>query len=234
MSGCRKEDIVVKGHHYTDSLSLLGVLAYKSSVTNTLYRCNDNNWCCSAGGNTTSCCNDPGVDNVLFNVGQTNIANGSAWAPGLTLVPISAVQTSLPTSSQTGLPTSSKSAQSCPTQTVVRDINSPAQNGGITLAEKDRDVDDKTKKVGLAVGFGVGVPLLVALATAIFLLWREKRAHQGLRQQVTSGMGHPVHEVSSDGWKKPNEIYARDERGITEMPTGGEVVSELQANQSAR
>ena len=196
-------------------------------MTNTLYRCTDNNWCCSAGGNTTSCCNDPNVDSVLFNVGHMDITNGSAWAPGLALGPIAAVQTSLPTSS--------KSAQSCPTQTVVRDINSTAQNGGVTLAEKDDDDDDnKTKKVGLAVGFGVGVPLLVALSATIFLLWREKRAHQDLRRQVTSGMGQPVHEVSGHGWNKPNEMYARDDRAIKEMPAGGEIVPELQANESAR
>lgn len=197
-----------------------GISAYKTSVTNTLYRCTDNNWCCSAGGNTTSCCDDPNVGSVLFNVGQTEITNGSAWASGLTLVPIAAVQTSLPTSS--------KSAHSCPTQTVVRDINSTAQSGGVTLAEQDHNDDDQTKKVGLAVGFGVGVPLLVALFAAIFLLWREKRAHQGLRQQVTGGMGQPVHEVSGHGWNKPNEMYARDERAVKEMPAGGEIVPELQ------
>lgn len=204
---------------------LLRVPDYKQTATNTLYRCNDNNWCCSAGGNTTSCCNDPGIGSVQFNVGHADITNGSAFAPGLTLVPIAAVQTSLPTSS--------KSAQTCPTQTVFKDINGTAKTDGETLVGKDHD-NEETKKVGLAVGFGVGAPLLVALSAAIFLLWREKRAHQLLRQQVSGELVQPVDGASRYGWKKPYEMCGQDEQAIKEMPAEGEHVSELQANQSIR
>lgn len=195
--------------------------AYKTSVTNTLYRCNNNNWCCSAGGNTTSCCNDPGIDNVLFNVGQAQISNGSAWVSGLTLVPIAAVQTSLPTSS--------KSAQSFPTQTVFKNINNTDRTNGENQGDGH---DDETKKVGLAVGFGVGVPLLIALSAAMILLWREKRSHQVTRQQLSSGFAQPVLPAQRFGWKNPVEMFARENDVPNEMLA--ENIPELQGERLRR
>lgn len=199
---------------------LFGFPAYKTSVTNTLYRCNDNNWCCSTGGNATSCCNDPGIENFFFNVGQADISNGSAWAPGLTLVPIAAVQTSLPTSSI--------SAQSCPTQTVLKEVNGTTGSDGETQGEMD--YSGETQTVGLAVGLGISVPLLIALSAALFLLWREKRSHQMLRQQLSGELVQPVNAVSGYGRKEPYEIYTRDGQAVKEMPTEGEMIPELQSN----
>ena len=201
-------------------LGFLRYPAYKVSVTNTLYRCNDNNWCCSAGGNITSCCNDPGIG--LFGVGQGDIFNGSAWSPGLALVPIAAVQTSRPTSSI--------SAKSCPTQTVLQKINDTTRSGDETQEKND---DNETKKVGLAVGFGVGGPLLLALSAAIFLLRREKRSHQLLRQQLSGGFVQPGNPAQIYGWKNPYEMCAREEV-VNEMPTQSENVPELHADRSGR
>ena len=190
-----------------------GNQAYRTSVTNTLYRCSNNNWCCSAGGNITSCCNDPGIENVLFKLDGSEISNGSAWASGLTLVPISAVQTtSLPTASML---TQSCPTQSCPPQTVIKESS-------------------ETRKVGLAVGFGTGVPLFIAFSVAVVLLWRERRSSKLLRQQLSSKVDQPVKLAQTHGWKAPSEMPAREAEAIREMPTESGIVPELYANYSRR
>ena len=211
----------------TNRFRFLYFPAYKTRVTNTLYRCNGNNWCCSAGGNITSCCNDPDID--LFNVGQAEIFNGSAWAPGFTLVPVEAVQTRTSTSSG--------SVKSCPTATVFTKINATAASASDQVdGNHDDDDHQDTKKVGLAVGFGIGLPLLVALSSVIFLLWREKRSHQALRQQISGGYPQPVNPNATYGWKKPYEMCAREDE-VREMPTGptgDEIVPELHEGRLGR
>lgn len=115
----------------------------------------------------------------------------------------------------------------------MKEINGTIPSQGEILGEKNRDDDDETKKIGLAVGFGVGAPLLVALLAAIFLLRREKHSHQLLRQQVSHGLVQPVNSVSKYEWNQPYEMHARENPGIKEMPAGGLMIQELQANQSA-
>lgn len=203
----------------TNRFRFLYFLAYKTKVTNTLYRCSNNNWCCSASGNITSCCNDLDID--LFNVGEAEIFNGSAWAPGFTLVSVEALQTRTPTSSG--------SVKSCPTATVFTKINATVSSDSDKVDGHHDDDHQETPKIGLAVGFGIGLPLLVALSSAIFLLWREKRSHQALRQQISSGYPQPVNPNATYEWKKPYEMSPREEevREMATGPTGGEIFPEL-------
>lgn len=145
-------------------------------------------------------------------------------------MPIAAVRTSLPTSSNSAQ-RSSNSAQSCPTQTVLENINNTTRSDGAIQGENN---DGETQKVGLAVGFGVGVPLLIALSAAIFLLWREKRSHQLLRQQLSGGLVQPVNPVVRYGWGKPYEMCPREQQRIEEMPTGSETIPELYEDRLGR
>lgn len=100
------------------------------------------------------------------------IYNGSAWAPGFTLVPVADLQAghtggSFPTGSAlVGGNGTHSAATSCPTGT-----------------SKD------TTKIGLGVGLGMGIPLLAALGAVLFLWSRERRANRELRQGVGQGPG---------------------------------------------
>lgn len=204
-----------KCHRETDYFpvwAFIGNEAYRTSVTNTLYRCSNNYWCCSAGGNITSCCNDFGVENVLFTLGGSEISNGSAWASGLALVPASAMRTSLPTDSKL---TQSCPTQSCPPQPIYNEHS-------------------ETRKAGLAVGFGTGVPLLIAFSVAIVLLRREKRSGKLLRQQLSAEVVQPVISAQVYEWKAPSEMSAREADVVREMPAGSGIVPELYANPSGR
>lgn len=226
--------------------------AYKTPVTNTLYRCNDNNWCCSASGNTTSCCNDPNVD--LFTVGHADIFNGSAWPAGYILESPSAVAAAAASSSsllsllaQTStLIMSASIPTNSPTPTAIDKLNSnDNNNNNETKQLVDGSSGDgnggETRKVGLAMGLGIGIPLLAALLGVTFMLRREKRAHQALRQQVYGGYAH-VHAPalsemanSNGGGKGPYERMTRQEgERVTEMPTEGAAVSELYDDRGGR
>lgn len=132
---------------------------------------------------------------------------------------------------QTSLPTKSGSTKSCPTLTVFTNVTDTARSDDDTQGDKQGENSDETKKVGLAVGFGIGIPLLAALSAVVFLLLREKRSHQALRQQLSGGMVQPVNPKSTYGWKKPYEMCAREEE-VKEMPTGAETIPELHADRS--
>ncbi|KAK3172639.1 hypothetical protein OEA41_005963 [Lepraria neglecta] len=150
--------------------------SFQNSAPNTLFRCSDNEWCCSAGGssgNTTSCCDDP--NGTLFTNAEMNmpalIYNGSAWAPGFTLAPVAALAKQVNPSNATVPAPTGDAGASCSTGTAA-----PSHN-------------DSTK-LGVDVGLGIGIPLLVALGSVLFLLVREKRANRRLQNYVNQTMGH--------------------------------------------
>lgn len=190
---------------------------YESDNVNTLYRCNDNKWCCSLGGNTTSCCNDPNVS--LFPIpqvaGGANIFNGSAFAPGYVLR-----QTTTSTASATGTkPTStSTSGNTCPTiGSSAVPCPAPSSNNG------------DTTKVGVGVGVGIGVPLLAALAAVLFLLSREKQRSREFQQQATvAGQQFP--------WEKPGSAIGTHQRSVHEMPgrLGDDGAKEMLGSEGSR
>ena len=77
----------------------------------TPYRCNNNNWCCSNGGNIISCCNDR---NVALNQipDLALVQNGSAFIANWTMAPnaLLAILTQSGSTKTTGSPVSSSSA----------------------------------------------------------------------------------------------------------------------------
>ncbi|KAL8926509.1 MAG: hypothetical protein Q9172_001761 [Xanthocarpia lactea] len=205
-------------------IRLRSLLDYDSNNVNTLFRCNDNQWCCSRGGNETSCCNDPDV--ISFDVPQVEraarIFNGSAFAPGYALVRTD------------GSTASGAATEPTSTVTINGDTCPTVDGSGVTCpAPSTNDDGDATMRVGVGVGVGIGVPLLFALATTFYALFREKqrslefqkqaavatqqfrRTQQFGREQPDSGSG--VHEmrgrmgddgakelVGSEGWREMN------------------------------
>ncbi|KAL8670716.1 MAG: hypothetical protein Q9168_004765 [Polycauliona sp. 1 TL-2023] len=139
---------------------------------NTLYRCDDNQWCCSLGGNTPSCCQDPDVE--LFELNGVNnpsrVMGGSAFVPGYTIAPIAALETTKP-----GISSSSTSnpSKACSASASNQSEACPASGDDVT-------------KVGLGAGLGIGLPLTSALATLLFFLLREKRINRELKKTIGS------------------------------------------------
>lgn len=127
-----------------------------------LYRCSDNKWCCSHGGNITSCCNDPGVS--TFSSSLSTIYNGSAWSPNYTIAAVSDVR-------RDSSPSSSAAPSNCPTSANL------AGGGNDTAGQQcpANDVGKATMEVGLGVGLGMGIPLLAALG-ALGVLWGRERS----------------------------------------------------------
>lgn len=159
--------------------------SFQNPAPNTLFRCSDNEWCCSAGGssgNTTSCCDDP--NGTLFTNAEMNmpalIYNGSAWAPGFTLAPVAALAKQVNASNATAPAVTGDAGASCSTGTAA-----PSHNN--------------STKLGVDVGLGIGIPLLAALGGVLFLLAREKRANRRLQNYVNHTMGHehPLHDFKS-------------------------------------
>lgn len=116
----------------------------------------------------------------------------------------------------------------------MQKINETIRSGGDeTQEKKDDDDDDETKKVGMAVGFGVGVPSLIALFAAMFLLRREKRSNLLLRQQLSDVYAQPGNLAQRYGFKNPYEMSAREEV-VNEMPTQSENIPELYEDRLGR
>ena len=150
---------------------------YKTPVTNTLYRCDWDYWCCSAGGNVTSCCNDPDV--VLFSfrrVTPAAIYNGSGFASGFTVAPIQALNTQSSVFTQSSVYTSSCTA-----------VNQPNPiDGPLSSAPAIRNCTSSPNHttVGIGASLGVGIPLLIALGSISLLLLRERRRSRSLTQAI--------------------------------------------------
>ncbi|KAL8688550.1 MAG: hypothetical protein Q9218_005568, partial [Villophora microphyllina] len=151
----------------------------------------NNQWCYSEGGNTTSCCDDRNV--VMFrnpsDFKVASIYNGSAIASGFTLSQIKA-----PTSISTTAGSSATGTNGivCPT--------TPSDHSNSTCPASTPQEDSKATKVGVGVGVGVGVPLLAAFAATLFLWSREKKRNRGYQQQAAvAGQQFP--------WVKPEGGY---------------------------
>jgi hypothetical protein len=74
----------------------------------------------------------------------------------------------------------------------------------------------------VGVGLGIGVPLLAALGSVIFLLAREKRANRRMRDYVNQTMGDDHAPLS--GFKGPGDgkqtfrAEMPDSREVKELP----------------
>ena len=149
--------------------------AYRTPHVNTLFRCDSNYWCCSAGGNKTSCCDDPDV--AMFSATRVNIPaaiyNGSGFASGFTVAPVQALNTQSSVSSPSSIT-----------------FNQPNSIGGtLSSAPTCRNCTSSPNPttVGIGASLGVGIPLLIALGSVSFLLLRERRRSRNLTQVVHEG-----------------------------------------------
>ncbi|KAL8648639.1 MAG: hypothetical protein Q9226_005907 [Calogaya cf. arnoldii] len=176
---------------------------------NTLYRCDENQWCCSLGGNTTTCCQDPNVE--LFKPNSVNdpsrVMGGSAFVPGYTIAPVAALKAV----------ESSNGSESASDKSVSDE--SASQASGECPAS-----GDDAMKAGLGAGLGIGMPLIAALGTLLFFLLREKRINRELRQNtgVITGVpdvqAHHPRTNNSEKYNNPQELYA--DFGTAELSNG--------------
>ncbi|KAM0800261.1 hypothetical protein BDR22DRAFT_908739 [Usnea florida] len=154
----------------------------------TLYRCNNDQWCCFTGGNTTSCCNDEGV-NWFTMKDPAFIMGGNGVLPGLTIVPVESTQTSTYTAP------SSASAISSAIDTGPTESPSSAAASNTTHTEtpypKDNTIFGLATKTGLGAGLGVGLPILAGLTVALLSLRRLRRQSNSKRtdsEKKTAGV----------------------------------------------
>ena len=171
---------------------------YETPYVNTLYRCDWNYWCCSAGGNETSCCNDPNV--ASFSVTRLDIPaaiyNGSGFASGFTVAPVQALNT------QYSVPAPSSTP-----------VNHPTRIGGALLSApvcRNSTSSPNPITVGIGAGLGVGIPLLIALGSVSFLLLRERRRSRNLLQIFSEGhqsrVQRPYNGISASKEEKAGAV----------------------------
>ncbi len=134
----------------------------------TLYRCSNNNWCCSDGGNTSSCCHDPQV-NLFKILHEALVQNGTAFVEGYNIAADEdIVGTAVPSSTIVCSQTAVSTTTQCPSATATSS-------------------SDRVTATGLGVGLGIGIPLLAATGLLSFLLFREKKKSRKLGEQNTHG-----------------------------------------------
>ncbi|KAI4089374.1 MAG: hypothetical protein L6R37_008053, partial [Teloschistes peruensis] len=199
---------------------------FATDNVNTLFRCCGNEWCCSKGGNTTSCCDDRNV--ILFqNPSYSKLAqiyNGSAFASGFTL-------------SQISRSTTSTASTATPNATATNQVVSPIPNSNDrneNSAPAPAKVSTATK-VGVGVGVGVGVPLLAALGATLFLWSRERKRGRELQQRVAAGAGQEALWAKAQGGYKEGYGTSGSQR-VHEMPgrLGDDGIKEMDGAEGRR
>lgn len=160
----------------------------------TVYRCSNNKWCCSGGTNTTSCCQDGGVEKFKI-TGSALVQNGSAFVDGYSIAPIGSILTGGELSTLTASSTAMQTI-TCTTTISGSPVTLTATAAGNASATpiSNSIKSDAALKTGLGAGLGVGIPLLVVIGVLSFLLLREKRRHRAPRETVPEGdsSGHPL------------------------------------------
>lgn len=157
----------------------------------TLYRCNDNKWCCSIGGNETSCCNDGDVE--LFPLRYVAaVMGGTGFLTGFTIAPVDLVEQA----NNKSTVTTSSAASSTPDPTSTN-TQSSSTAAAPTHTASPSPSDDETLKTALAAGLGVGLPLLAALLVALFFLARSHKNNKN---------NNAHHEKTADGVERDGDM----------------------------
>lgn len=149
-----------------------------------LYRCSNDLWCCSNGvANTTSCCQDGGI-NLFPITAHATVENGSAFLHGYSIAPLASIMTG----SIAASPSSSL------THSVTTDVaGSVIATASSATASSSAD-SGAVLATGLYSGLGVGIPLLAVVSVLSFLLMREKRLHRATIESLSSvdSYGYPL------------------------------------------
>ena len=175
----------------------------------TLYRCDNNEWCCSAHGNTTSCC--PERNNQFRIPSIAQIQNGTDFVAGYTISPVASA--SLSPSTGTGpAPTRSPSSAG---QDPASGTCPPAALASGSASGTDGN-KNKALAAGLGAGLGIGIPSLAALAGTLFLLSRSRRENEGLKRNLAFQL------PPNSGEKRPEEGG-----GLHELPNNARRTPEL-------
>lgn len=172
-------------------------LSPRTNSLSTLFRCNDNNWCCSQGGNTTSCCSDPNVDTFKL-TSWAYIQNGTdSFASGYSIAPLAALAS---TSSSLSSP-STISAALTSSQTSTATCASGSSTGSTP------NCSSSNTAIGVGVGVGVGIPLL-ALVGLFSLLWFRARKRSKPVPRVNEMQGVSQGQANMLPPKAPVEVPA--------------------------
>lgn len=190
------------------------------SAPSTVYRCDGDFWCCSAGNNATSCCPTARGKFVLKQGSRALIQNGTSFNKGYTLVSIVDSSTSVSPSSSPP----PASAQPAAATSTGPSNSAPSQISAGNLPVATPDVNSEKLKVGIGAGLGVGLPLLVALLASLFLLAWEKKTNRSLRE------GMRVSELDTHGLTTLPARKQYYNQPYPELPTQDPAVPELPNN----
>lgn len=163
--------------------------------TSTVFRCDNDDWCCSDGRNTTSYCNDPQVK--LFKiVRNAYVQNRTAFIQGYNI----ALDEDI---TGTATPSAPSSTSKCTTTATGQSF-------------------DGATAVWLGVGLGVGIPLLAATGV-LSLLLREKKRSQ--RISTHGGFANSMDQIARSsvqaelvGRARPSTHVESPRAGLTKLP----------------
>lgn len=186
------------------------------TAPSTVYRCNGDFSCCSAGNNATSCCSTASRKFVLKQGSRALIQNGTSFNKGYTLVSI--VE-----------PSSTSSTAAASAQPAAATSNDPSKSASSqvsagTAPVTTRDINSEKLKVGLGAGLGIGLPLFVALLASLFLLAREKKVNSSLKE------GMRAQELDSHGLTNLPATKQYYNQPYPELPAQAPAVPELPNN----
>lgn len=190
------------------------------TAPSTVYRCDGDFWCCSAGNNATSCCPTASSKFVLKQGSRALIQNGTSFNKGYTLVSI--VDPPTPSSTPSSTPPASAQPAAATSTDPSNSASSQISTGSPPVATAD--IDSEKLKVGLGAGLGVGLPLLVALLASLFLLAWEKKVNRSLRE------GMRVSELDTRGPTNFPPTKQYHNQPYSELPTQSPPVPELPSN----
>lgn len=190
------------------------------SAPSTVYRCDGDFWCCSAGNNATSCCPTASRKFALKQGSRALIQNGTSFNKGYTLVSI------VDPSTSSSPPSSTPPASAQPAAATATDPSNSGSNQVLPSSSPvaTADIDNEKLKVGLGAGLGVGLPLLVALLASLFLLASEKKVNRSLRE------GMRASELDTHGLTNVPATKQYYNQPYPELPTQEPVIPELPNN----
>ncbi|KAL8824001.1 MAG: hypothetical protein Q9191_005375 [Dirinaria sp. TL-2023a] len=155
------------------------------------------------------------LEHNLFQWNQAfaQIENGTNFAKGYTIAPISALQTNQPEQQDIQSATQSQTSTSSLSAATSR-LSSTAKPEGVTATSTPSVVagssnNDEVVRVGAGVGVGIGVPLLLGLGAFLMLWLRERRINQHLRKDLDASR-HPYYPIIPSAWQRNGELGGED------------------------